>query len=451
MILIYLFVFIFYVEGHTSEINQFLKLSYENDPEIKRILNDKKSLQFFVDQGITGNEILLTAKTETGFVSDQDQNNSSVQAGISKQFITTGTEVAVTHSETFNNLEDGTSTSVSIEQSLLRDSFGSSTRLKIDSLEAEKEVKELESVEELEQYLLSILNKYLLYKKSYIILSLAEAQVKEAKKIHKNLVEKYKLKVATLADLNRGELLLVDREENLVLKKNEKDQYESELTSIAGASALKLLSKKEFDLLLEKLIGFYENNKGAVDKEKIRSYIIAKKNLDISQYTIDVLNDESSASLSLVVGFNREDTTRFSVNNSQDEAVVGFNLSIPFGDTQADANHSAAKVNKLSHYYKQKNTDRNFENSLDKLQASLATQSSKLKLNTRKVKLTRSLLNEEMKKYSIGQLSLEELIEIKYDLFNLENENAEIKTDYIYGLFNWLSETDNLIKVVTLL
>jgi outer membrane protein TolC len=447
MIYGYLLFLICSFTASASELNEFLKLSYANDPQIKKILNDKTLLNHFVTQGLEGSETLISISSETGYVSDEDENNSNLGVEISKKVLNTGSDISVSHSKTSKPGEEGTTSSIVLEQSLLQNSFGSTTRLQIKNLNLEKNIKELESIEELEDYLLVNINKYLKCKKSLMALKLAESQLTEARKIQTNLNEKFKSKVATKADLNRGELLLLNREENLVERIEDKKQFEIELVNATGKSGLLLLSNKELDSLLNKMLILYEKKKKTVKKEQIRSFIIAKNTVDVSDHNIKLAGDKQTGSLNLVVGFNRLDNTKYSTITKQDETVVGLNYTIPIGDDQAEANTQIAKIQKISNQYKQMKTNNDFESSLEQIKSDISSLSSKLKLNIKKVQLTQSLLKEETKRYSIGQLSLDKLIEIKYDSFDIENENLEIKVQYIENILRWLSETDNLIGI----
>lgn len=429
------------------EIEQFIDLSYKNDPKIKEIINDREILKYYVDQSVENTETSLEIKSQTGYVSDQDTNNSNFEIGVTKDIATTGTNLSVSHSNFSASGEEGKTTSLKLEQSLLKNSFGSSTRLRINSLTLEQTTKELESVEQLETYLLSNLNKYLLFKKALIDFDLAKAQHLEAIKLQENLKKKYKSKIALLSDLNRGELLLLDRAQNLIEKKETKEQQELELLNVTGTKGKQLSSKAEFDFLLKKLKSLLKNKKSKVDQSKIRSFIIAKNNIEIAQKGITLSEDQSDASLELVAGYNKYDTTRFSTVTQQDETIIGLNYTIPFGDSQAKANTSVAKAQKLSKYYKKIKIKNDFETSLTKILNEITTLEKKLEISSKKITLSKSLIKEESKRYSIGQLSLEQLIDIKYTFYELEAKNLEIKTQYAYTMLNWLSMTDNLIGI----
>lgn len=430
----------------SSELKTFLHTSYKNDPQLKKILNDKNVLKYLVDQGLSGNEFVLSLNSETGYVSNQDENNSTLEASLTKKFITTGTNIALTHSKTIRPGQEGTTSGIRLEQSLLKDSFGSNVRLKRDSLQLQQLLGELEAAEKLEAYLLSLSSEYLNLKRLALEVQLAKSQLSQARELQRNIKRKFKSKIASIADLNRGELLVLSREENVLEKKQEFNQLKQSLVSVIGEEYSFRLNS-DLDTILNKLTNIHISIKSNVDISQTRSFIMAKKREEIASKNLDLSVKEQGASLSFVAGFNRDDSSRFSTIIKQDETVVGFKLDIPIGDSQGRANESVAKIQKLSSHYERIRSKNDFDANLKQINSNLSNLKSKLALNKRKVKLTKELLKEETKRYSIGQIDLEQLISIKNDSFDLENSGLGIQIEYMNTLFSWLALTDNLLGI----
>ena len=442
LITLSLFIFSTLRFANRLDLEKYIKLSIKNNPAFAEVDVDKEALDYIVDQGLPSREFTLSLRSENGYNADSDDNTTSTSAALSKSVIESGTDFTISHSRVTRPDTRENVTEIRLEQSLYKNAFGQNVRLKKSSLLTQKDFKELESEEAREKLFSQILKTYLELSKAYRDFKLAKALENEAIKLEKNVASKAKQRVATSTDLKRAKLLVLLRKEEVLEKettyKTLKNQIEENLsydfTSFVESDSEKLIKQ------LTTLYRAQEQPSWA----STRSFKIAQLRDKFNANEATLLAREDSPDVSFIIGYNKDDSSRFSTSIERSETVVGLKLEVPIGDTQARANYQAAKLNHLKSNIQSRKDALEFSRQKTVLLNNLKQAQGQLSVNQSKVKLTADIVMEEERRFSIGRLDLDTLIELKSDYASYRAALEQSKLIYGMILIDWLELADNL-------
>lgn len=426
------------------ELQEFLNLAEQNDPQFKRILKDKDQLNFIVDLGLPSRKVTLSGQYELGFDLDGDEDTRSLTGLLTKDIIESGTSLSVGYTRTSQPDRNEEVTEVRIEQSLYKNLLGRDVRLQKKALKEESQVVRLEVLEDYETYVSDILGEYYDYKKAYLDLSLANIAYEDVKKLRDNVAERLEKKVATSTDLDRSDLLLILSHEDLLNKRQEFESKGEAIKRILGSNQLKKPSQQA--LLLRG--DFYKNNP---EKEKkvyhdLRVFQIAELKESIAAKEVTLAKREDDPDLNLIGGYNNDRSNRFSTSVNRNEAVVGLSLEIPLWDTQAKAQVKSS-VLELSKYNLEKGVlVRTLDQDFQQLSHQLKELKGRVNLSDQKIKLTRRILKDEEDRYGVGKIDLEELLETKQDYYEYRFQHQTEVLEYNKLMLQWLALNDQLLE-----
>jgi outer membrane protein TolC len=430
--------------AYSAELNllKHLKLSFQNDPDFQQIIQDKQRLKFIVDQGLPSRQVTLSVSNENGYSSESDQNTTLTTGELSKEIIESGTELSLSHTKTTRPDRKENVTQIRLEQSLYKNMLGRDVRLKKESLEEQKKLNSLELQELQEQYLSKILKKYLELSKSYRDYILAKNIHEEAKRLKSNVESKLNSKIASVTDLNRAKLLILLREEEFLEKQNIFESLKSQI--------IKTISF-EFDQFVEsdsdKLINILQKLETKLSNpqwESTRSSKIATYKEDFLRKEAVLKDRFNSPELNLVVGYNKDDSSRFSTVIKRNEAVVGLRLEVPFGDTRSSADSQLANIDLLKSQTEYKKDALEYQRQKTIMLNKLKQVKEQLQIDSKKVKLTKMILKDEQKRFSIGRIELETLIQLKTDFASYRVKEEQSKLGHAVVLIDWLNLNDAL-------
>ncbi len=429
---------------YSSELNlkKHMTLSFKNNPTYIDILAERRKLKFVVDQGLPSRQLLLSVASENGYSSDSDQNTSVTSGELSKEIIETGTDLSVSKTKTVRPDRNEDVTQIRVGQSLYKNMFGRDVRLMKESLQEQKSLRELE-IEELEEnFLATTLKNYLELSKSYRDYTLSKQIHSESLRLKKNVESKFKSKIASGTDLNRTKLLVLIQQEGILDNKNVyeslKKQIEKtilyEFEKFEESDSTKLISSLE-KINRELLNPAFENTRMA----RIAVYREAFTKKDV------VLQDRvDSPDLSFVVGYNKDDSSRFSTVIKRDETVFGLKLDIPFGDTKAKANYQLANIELIKSQNQRIQDALTFKNQKTQIENRLVQAKNQMLIDDQKVNLTKMIIKDEEKRFSIGRIDLETLIELKSDYASYRSRQSQSRLSYGMALIDWLALNDRL-------
>jgi outer membrane protein TolC len=423
-------------------LKKHIELSVNNDPEFQAIISEKNKIKHIVDQGLPSRQVTLSISSENGYSSDSDQNTELISGELSKEIIESGTEFSIGHSKTVRPDRQEDVTQIRLEQSLYKNMFGRDVRLKKASLSEQEKIKALEITEAEENYFVAILKQYLELSKAFRDYKLSEKIHAESLKLKNNVESKVKSKIASKTDLNRSRLLVLLRQEEILKNKNIFETLKNQIEKSVSIE-FKSFEVKDSDKLVKKL---EDVAKKIVSPEwkATRASLIAHLRESSSSKEAKLLDRVNSPELNLVVGYNKDDSSRFSTVIKRNETVVGLRLEIPFGDTKSNADYQISKVDLLKSQIQRRVGAVNFDKAKKDLLNKLTQAREQLNIDSEKVKLTQMIIQEEEKRFSIGRLDLETLIQLKSDFATYRVNQEQSKLTYGQALIDWLALNDKL-------
>lgn len=428
----------------------YLKQVYENDPLIKSYKLEIKSSQHAINQQLPTNQYLFSLEEERGYsISGADFNTRYTTGRLSKEIIDSGTSIGLQHNETTRPDRSEKVTEVRVDQSLLRNSFGRDTRLKRKSLETQYKAKKIEVDELIETRLATRLKQYLDYQRAYLELDLARNILNEVNSLYQVIDDRYKKRVATKTDLNRGKLLRIDRTEEVIAKKNNFIEAKSQTLNGLGEDQLHLKSiNPPKDLSLYKKLIEVEKSSKKIDFETSRDYRRLQMKLESSKDELTLAQRLQSLDLNFFGGYSRDNSNRFNARINREEVFAGLRLEIPFGDDQSQATEQIARVVLDNDQITAKTQKESFVNN----KAFIATQINELKeyvkIRAEKVEVTKEIIKDEQRRYEIGRYELENLIDLKNNYASYRNDFVLSQIELSKKIIDWLDLNDSLKSFV---
>ncbi len=442
--LLYFFFFSFSTARASElDMSQFIQLLQKHDPQYQSIFADEKSAEYIVEKGLPNSQLLLSLEQENGYTS-RNGNTSDFSTSLNKDFVKTGTSVSASYMKSKQIGTNINLTQLRVEQSLLNNSFGRDTRLQEAALEQERDYTLLQVQENYEDYLVTNLGTFLDFKQSYQSMILAQKIYDEALKLEKNIKSRYQARVATSTDMARGELLVLERQEDYLDQKRSFEEKRKSIEALIGNSLSQISPAKNGNIIkiLEKLM----EKADRIEPDKTRLYIIAEKTESVKNKEYTLAQRDGNPSLSVVAGFNRDESSRYNATANRNETVVGVKLEIPLFDDQQKANTASIGVEKYKAELNKRKAMITYRNEVRDLKDKINTLKMRVKIGRKKIQVTKKILDDEQKRYKIGKVDLEGLIDTVNDFATSRIDLNSNEVEYAKSMIQWLGLNDQLIS-----
>ena len=164
-----------------------------------------------------------------------------------------------------------------------------------------------------------------------------------------------------------------------------------------------------------------------------------------SQLEVDKEADDLLPSVDVLAGYNLQGDG-LSIENNDNMIFAGFSMQWPFSDQVDHAEWETAKIELRQVELSSINTDYQLSVTLRNLSTQVQKEDELRKIAETKIKLAKSVLEDEAENYSFGKVSLNDYI----DAVNvLDNNRFDLIThDWLYQklIVEWLQYTDQLIQ-----
>ena len=431
-------------ENKQLSLDDFIKLSCESNPEFRKIIIDRLYLEYSDDLNLDMGELI--AGFETGYLYSLDTDKDGFTGGVtvSRLFAETATEVSSEYNTAPGNAERSSSLNFKISQEIAENSFGRKWRLEKESNDFKKELILYKTAEAYEDYFYYLVTLYYNWMSSWRELESAEKSYRESQKLFDNIVLRLKSRIADQEDVNRSELQLLSKMEDVSTAENKYEKNTITVYDAAGISTgsgfIPSAGDAGFDYSGEEIFKNSSMKKGS------RTYRI----LDISE-KIGIKNVEIGKN-SLLPGISM--FTSFSLSGAEysfsgdRERVLSLGLELK--DIGKDRKEKAALETAGIDLEKIRLENRITRKDLDiKLLAYSKDIENSIRLAEiyeKKKVLAEKILEQERKLYSIGKTDLSSLI----DAINTLDQNRKKKLDYESELniliAGWLNLTDSLVS-----
>ncbi len=425
------------------DMPKFIKLLQKHDPGYKSIFADEKSAQYIIEKGLPNSQLLLSLEQENGYTSNSG-NTNDFRTSLSKDFVKTGTSVSASYTKSKQVGTNVKLTQLRVEQSILNNSFGRDTRLQEAALQEERDYTLLQVQENYEDYLVENLATFLDFKQSYQSMKLSQQIYNEALKLEKNIKKRYQSRVATSTDLARGELLVLQRQESYLDQQRSFSEVKKSIEALIG-NALNDISpaqEKNVITLLEGLMSKAE----AIEGDETRAFVIAQKTESVRDKEYTLAQRANNPTLNLVAGFNRDESSRYNATANREEKVIGVKLNIPLFDDQQKANVASLGVEKYKAELTKRKALITYRNEVRDLRDKIETLKMRVRIGRKKIKVTKQILDDEQRRYRIGKVDLEALIDTVNDFATSRIELNSNEVEYAKSMIQWLGLNDQLIS-----
>lgn len=444
---LFILIFPFYNLFSNSEfpLKRFLYLSEKNNPDYKLIHTEMEKIQFYIDQQMPSRIATLNIRNEKGYNSADTANTSLVSAVASTEILTTGTTLSASHTKTTRPDRQEKVSELRLNQPILRNFLGRDNRLRLDALENEKKVQHMQLLEQYETYLVNTINLYLDYKKTYLDLNLSEKILKETNSLHENVKKRFKSSVASKTDLDRSELLYLSRNEEYINKKNALKTKQLEIEKILGSSF------SIANIESENLLPFFDQkNKLANSTDTIshwRENQITQLRTIIADQQLTLAKRADYPDLSLVAGYSKDDSQRFLTAIEREETIIGLRFEMPLGDSLVKSNERIAVLNKFQAEHEKAKNEITLKNSIDELNIRISEIREKVSVGKRKVQLMQNILKDEQRRYAIGRIEIDRIIEANNSFSQIRFALLSDEIDFIKSLVEYHSTNDSLLDI----
>lgn len=444
LIILFVFVISFSI-GINAKIQmnftRFHQLMKANDPTYKNFEIDYKKYGHQINANLPTPATQISISQENGFNSDTDQNTDVLTGEISKSFVSTGTNLSLSHSKTTRPDRQENVSKLRVEQSLYKNYFGKNIKLQEEALSKEQEVGDLEFKENQEGFLAKNLKSYFYLGKLKNDSDLSKQIYEESKKLNSTVASKRRLKIATETDVNRSRLQDVVYFDDFQTKKN---LYDRQLMLIAQNIKFDLfdISKDELKILESKLEAALKGH--SFDLSKIRSIQVSRLNEQSNLKKFESSKRYNLPEVKLVVGYNQDDSTRFATRIERNETVVGVGIDIPLGDSRGKAQKELAHIDHLKSLNEFQLTSINMQNQILEKKSQLALRKQKYENDLKKIKLIKNILKDEERRFQIGKIDLETLINVKNNYATYRLNLVDSHYQYIENLIDYLNLVDRL-------
>ena len=428
-------------ERKTMSFASFIELVKKNDPNLAGIMAEKERTAFLTDLGLPAKQLLLQASSEYGISSQDNQNTNRNNVVASKNFIETGTEISVGYTK--NDLADREEEvfEVRLRQSLLRNMFGRYTKIQKSALEDEASSLALQTLDAYENYLADLGSLYLDYARAWLNTRLAQTILGETRSLLENVQKMKQNNIASQTDVERAKLQVALRKEDLVSLETELASLEARVaaaSNIDGPVPRPDLNSFQVFLPRAKTAG--------VKLENLRVYKIAALNKESAGKRQVLAQKLDTPALSLVAGYNVDESSRFGTAVNREEKIVGLNFTMPFGNSRNKALLKEASLEKLKSEIAQTGTKRLAKQTFETLRAQLKKARETLELNREKVALSKKVWQGELERYNYGNLPLDRLIEAK-NAFSLYRYQLRASSAAYYKLaLRWMDFADKFME-----
>lgn len=429
------------------KLEDFLKRVKSSDPQMQSIIADRLKMKYLTDLNLPSRQILLRVQNEYGFTRDQEPTKV-LSATLSKPILESGTVVSISKTMTERPDRSEDVTQMRIEQSLYKNAFGSEVRERIENLEEQKSVVELQVIEAYEDYMANAMTKYLDLTLAYLSYQTSQRLRKESETLLGNVQKKLQQNIASGTDFKRAKLQKAQRSENELQSKINMESLSSGILAILGEPQNSIL-------LPETVLNIEERLTNAdIDMERFlrvsRSKLIYDKQENINKKNLELVRENLRPAANLLVGFNIDNSTRFATTINREEGVIGINVDIPFDSSVVNAQIKEASYILLKSKLEKKTFENAIRESIVLIKNRIIRQRELLKISKEKRDLASDIVKEQTRRYQVGRVTLESLIEDR-------NNEAQSEFTYLTELINlnklivqWLALTDQLVSKMDL-
>jgi len=437
-----------YAQEDPSEIlklDTYIKQACKKDTVFQEILIDELALKYKKAITLPASDLVLFVTNQYSFLVDYDEGDSENSVSLSKLFPFTGTEIEAEYS---NALSTGThrissAFTAEISQPIAEDAFGRNTRLLDKITGIEIDVARHQIVEAYEDYMAALIQLYYDWYSAYENLKTGRNSYNENKKLLDNIKERKKSKIALPIDVNKINLQVQSKMENLISLQEEYNEYLNLVKQAIRYEGSNRLIPQDSTLYERGAIDFDQGYR--MFEEMSRTSLILKLLDDKSGLEADRYADELLPSIDLFAGYSLEGT-RYDFKSNEQLFYAGLSLDWPFPGQVETGNYRISKITSRKRKLTSGNTRIQLRTDLKNLYIQIERERELVEIAKEKIKLAQAIVEDETENYSLGRSTLNDLIDeinkLEDNKFSKISRRIRMKKLTI----EWLRMTDTLVS-----
>lgn len=426
-------------------LDEFIKEAAEKDTVFQGILIDGLKLRYERELAVPARDFVLSVESQYDFLLRPSIDESENTIGLSRLFPYYGSSIEAEYSSAFSPATDRVTSGfeVKFSQSIAEDAFGRNTRLLDKIAGVEVEVASHQIVEAYEDYLAVLIQIYYDWYSSYEDLKTGQVSYEKNLELLENIKERAKNKIALPIDINKSSLQVEDKRESLVtLEDDYREQVNLVKTAIRYNGSEELIPEEspsyadiniDFGRDFER---FWKESRTSL----ILKLLEDKSSLDVSRYA-----DELLPSIEVFTGYSMSGDDH-DIEDEEQVFFIGATIDWPFPGEEEVANYQVSKIDKAKSKLTTKNTYFDLYTNLKNLNIQIEREKKLISIADEKIRLSQEIVNDEHENYSLGRVTLKDLIDeinkLEDNRFNKVSHEVLLKKSTI----EWLRLTDTLVK-----
>lgn len=428
----------------TLSLEIFIKQATKNDSTFESILIDQLSLKHRRDILLPDSDIIMDVKYQYNFYLNQNSNKAEATISLSKLFPYNGTQLSLSYNKAASGLTttDSSSLQFLITQPIAQNAFGKGTQLQDQIIGIENDIRRYQIVEAYEDYLASLTAAYYNWYSAYENLKSGRLSYKSNQKLMRNIRERQRQKIALPIDVNKMQLLLVGKKENLIVLNEIYETYSNLIfkairykgkTPYIPTTPNRPVAKVQFEQ-------DYHNFKQSSRTYKTLHMLEQQGSIQVKKVADDLM-----PSTNLLLGYQL-DGKDWGINNQERSYFAGISVRWPIGHSVDRAKQNVAKIEYKKTVLSNQDKYEDLHTNLKNLYLQIQREQKLIDIAKKKIKLAQSILKDEAQNYSFGKVTLNDYI----SAVNRVDENRFSYTEHSVQLnkllLEWLRLTDQLVN-----
>lgn len=389
-------------------LEEFLRLAIERDTEFTAILIDRLALSYERALRLPAPDFVLEVLARHHFFLDPDRSRPEADILLSKAFPRAGNRVALNYRFTpsSDGTSDGSAAGVTFAQSIAENAFGRATRLLDRIVGLEVEIAEHQIIEAYEDYFATLVAAYYDWYEADENLKIAEAAYRTTEQLLENIKKREKSKIALPIDVNKARLQVYSKQETMV------DLAQSRA---ARLNVIERIIREKIENVVPATPPIPETPDNYLATwhdmfvETSRTYKILDQLEAASALNVDREANLLLPSIDALIGWETEGEER-GLADRESRAFAGVAAEWPIPGVVERARHRTAKIAREKTSIENENTRYRLTTRMQNLALQIEREKTLIELADQKIRLAIAVRDDEANNYSIGRVSLNDLI-----------------------------------------
>jgi len=425
-------------------LKAFIEQATRNDLGFESILIDQLTLKHRRDILLPDSDIIMDVKTQYYFYLDQDRKNPETTLSLSKLFPYNGTQLSLSYSKSPSAFSSSESTSLQflISQPIAKNAFGKGTRLQDKIIGIENDISRYQIVEAYEDYLASLTAVYYNWYTAYENLKVGEVSYQSNQKLMENILDRQRQKIALPIDVNKMELLLIGKKENVIVLQEIYGNYSNLIFKAIRHKGAIPYAPQEPNRLTSQVQFERDYANFTQHSRTYRALALLEKQgtLEVKKAANDLL-----PSTNLLLGYN-QDAQNPGAGSDGRSYFAGIELRWPIGRHADKAKKHVAQIEHQKTVLANQDKYEDLRTNLKSLYQQIKREQTLVEVSQKKIELAEAILRDEAENYSFGKVTLNDYLAAVNRVDDNRFSYTEHGAQYSKLLVEWLRLTDQLVN-----